>query len=84
MQNRYDALNPPALKRLLSQGVNMRPFPDDLMAAAQAESLAMLEESAAKDAAFRKVYAHWKSYRSEAFNWFGKAELAYAKAAFGG
>jgi TRAP-type mannitol/chloroaromatic compound transport system substrate-binding protein len=84
MQNRYDALNPPALKRLLAKGVKLRPFPQDLMDAAKRESQAMLEEEASKDKAYAKVYAHWQSYRTEAFEWFGKAELAYAKAAFGG
>ena len=83
MQNRYDAQNPPALKRLLSQGVQLRPFPVDLMDAAKRESLAMLEEEAQKDAAYRAVYEHWKAYRTETFDWFGKAELAYAQAAFG-
>ena len=53
MQNRYDAQNPPALKRLLSQGVQLRPFPVDLMDAAKRESLAMLEEEAQKDAGYR-------------------------------
>ena len=83
MQNRYDAQNPPALKRLLNQGVQLRPFPADLMAAAQTESLAMLEDEAAKEKGYRKVYDHWKKYRTETFDWFGKAELAYANAAFG-
>ncbi len=54
------------------------------MAVAKSESLAMIEEEAAKTASFRKVYEHWKSYRTEAFDWFGTAEVAYAKAAFGG
>ena len=83
MQNRYDAHNPPALKRLLKQGVQLRPFPDDLMAAARSESLAMLEEEAARDPSYQKVYTHWKNYRTDTFDWFGKAELAYAQAAFG-
>ena len=65
MQNRYDAQNPPALKRLLSQGVQLRPFPVDLMDAAKRESLAMLEEEAQKDAGYRAVYEHWKAYRTE-------------------
>ena len=82
MQNRYDARNPAALKRLLAQGVQMRPFPEDLMAAAQAESQAMLEEEASKDEQYRAVYEHWKAYRKEAFAWFSTAELAYAQAAF--
>ena len=36
MQAKYDALNPPALQRILGQGVTMRPFTDDVMAAAKA------------------------------------------------
>jgi TRAP-type mannitol/chloroaromatic compound transport system substrate-binding protein len=84
MQNRYDALNPPALKRLLAGGVMLRPFPDDLMVAAKAASQAMLEEYAAKDPTYRKLYDHWRAYRNDAFNWFATAELAYARAAFGG
>ena len=31
MQTRYDAKNPPALRRLLDKGVTLRPFPDDVM-----------------------------------------------------
>ena len=83
MTARYDALNPPALARLLAAGVEMRPVSEDIMAKAKAESLALLEESAAADPGYRKIYDHWKVARDDMNRWFGTAELAYAKAAFG-
>ncbi len=83
MQARYDQLNPAALARLLAAGVQLRPFSDDLMRAAHEISFEMLEEQAAADAAYRKVYDSWKRARREAYRWFGTAEMAYARFAFG-
>ncbi len=83
MQARYDQRNPAALVRLLDAGVDMRPFSDDLMRSARDISFEMLEEQAAADATYREVYNSWNKARSEAFRWFGTAELAYARFAFG-
>ncbi len=44
----------------------------------------MLEEQAAADASYAKVYTAWKKARQEAFRWFGTAELAYSNFAFTG
>ena len=82
MQVRYDARNPAAFMRLLEAGVQLRPFSDDIMQLAEAESLALLEEQAAMSADYRKVYEPWKKARSEAFSWWGAAETAYASFAF--
>jgi len=84
MQARYDQLNPAALTKLLDAGVDMRPFPDELMRAAQSTAIEMLEEQAAADAAYNKVYEAWKKARKQAYRWFGTAELAYAQFAFPG
>ena len=84
MQARYDQRNPAALVRLVAAGVEMRPFSDDLMRAARAASLEMLEEYAAGDHTYRTIYESWKQARSAAYRWFGTAELAYARFAFGG
>lgn len=83
MQARYDARNPAALERLLGHGVLLRPFSSDLMKAARETSRAMLEEQAAQDATYRKVYESWSKAREGAFRWFGTAELAYTQFAFG-
>ncbi|MEM7353074.1 MAG: TRAP transporter substrate-binding protein [Acidobacteriota bacterium] len=82
MQARYDQRNPPALRRLLEQGVEMRPFSDDLMRKARQVSFEMLEEQAAADTTYRNIYNSWKKARSDAYRWFGTAELAYARFAF--
>jgi len=82
MQVRYDARNPSALTRLLEAGVQMRPFSDDIMQLAEQESLALLEEQAADDPAYRAVYEPWKKARGEAFAWWGAAERAYSSFAF--
>lgn len=78
MQTRYDARNGEALRRLLAAGVELRPFPRDVMAAARRAAEELFAESARGDAAFRAVYEPWRTFRERAFAWFGTAELAYA------
>lgn len=82
MQARYDQRNPPALRELLAEGVEIRKFSDDLLQAARKTSFEMLEEQAAADATYRKIYEAWKTARRDAYRWFGTAELAYASFAF--
>lgn len=82
MMSTYDLENPAALTRLLAHGVQLRKFPDDVMAEAEKVSIALMEERAAKDALYGKVYTHWKKFRQESFRWFGTAELAYQGFAF--
>jgi TRAP-type mannitol/chloroaromatic compound transport system substrate-binding protein len=79
---RYDALNPPALDRLLAQGVKLRRFPDDIMRAALEASFELYEEQAAKDQGYRRIYESWRGARRELYRWFDTAELAYAGFAY--
>ncbi len=78
----YDAKNPPALGRLLDKGVQLRPFPDDIMEAAEQNTFDLLEEHAAADATYNKVYQAYKKWRADSYRWFGTAEQAYARFAF--
>ncbi|MEZ4237587.1 MAG: TRAP transporter substrate-binding protein [Myxococcota bacterium] len=82
MQTRYDARNPAALQRIREAGVDVRPFTEDLMAAARDASRALLEEEAGKDPAYRKIYEQWDAFRRASFGWFDTAERAYADFAF--
>ena len=82
MTARYDALNPPALERLLAAGVQLRPFPEEVMQAAFEQSFALYEEQAAADTGYRRVYNAWKAARASLYRWFGTAEQAYAAFAF--
>src|SRR5260221_1892168 len=70
MVAKYDALNPPALKRLLAGGVNLAPFPNEVMAACYKASEENYEEVAVKNAKFRKVWEPWKKFRAEQVQWF--------------
>ena len=78
MLARYDAQNPPALQRLLAEGIELRPFPDDVMQAARREAYALMEEEAATDTTYHKVYNAFKQWRDNAYRWFGTAEQTYA------
>ncbi|MCZ7592011.1 MAG: TRAP transporter substrate-binding protein DctP [Kiritimatiellae bacterium] len=82
MLSKYDEQNPAALTRLLAHGVNLRRFPDDLMAEAERHAVAIMEERAAKEASYAKVYAQWKKFRAESFQWFDIAEQSYQAFAF--
>ncbi len=83
MQARYDERNPAALARLVEEGIDFRPFSNDLLSAARTASQEMLEEQASTDPMYREVYTAWSTFRENAFRWFGTAELAYARFAFG-
>ena len=78
----YDALNPPALKELLSKGVQLRPFSKAIMDAAATAFRDQIEANAARDASYRKVYDTWRGFRQQAFDWFGTAESSYSNYAF--
>ncbi len=71
---RYDVLNPPALKRLLGNGVKLLPFPNDIMAACYKANQEVFDETASKNAKFQKVYEPWKKFRDEQVQWFSIAE----------
>jgi TRAP-type mannitol/chloroaromatic compound transport system substrate-binding protein len=83
MQARYDAKNPPALERLLAAGVTLRPFSDDIMAAARDASRDIMAGMAARDAQYRKIHEHWDAFRKGAFSWFGTSERAFMDFAMG-
>jgi TRAP-type mannitol/chloroaromatic compound transport system substrate-binding protein len=82
MQSRYDAKNPPALKRLIAAGVSVRPFTDDIMTAAAEASEALLDRLAGGDRGYAKILDHWRAFRAESIGWFSTAELAYASFAW--
>ncbi|MDX1531064.1 MAG: TRAP transporter substrate-binding protein DctP [Rhodothermales bacterium] len=78
----YDAKNPPALRELLAEGVEVRPFPRDVMVAAAREARGLYEEAAAADAGYRGVYDAYRAFRDAATTWFALAEQGYANFAF--
>ncbi|MES2296529.1 MAG: TRAP transporter substrate-binding protein [Pseudomonadota bacterium] len=74
MQAEYDAKNPAALGRLLKSGVKLRSFSPEIMDACQVAANEVMEETAAKNAKFKKVYDHWKKFRHDQNTWASVAE----------
>src|SRR3954467_11918638 len=70
VQARYDARNPGALKQLVSAGTKLRPFSNDLMAAAFKESQALYQEIGTKNEDWKKIYADYSKFRTDANLWF--------------
>ena len=79
---RYDAWNPPALRRLVAGGAQLRAWPREVLQAAWREANALYEETAARNPQFRKVWDSYRPWRSEQFQWFRVAENTYDNFAF--
>jgi TRAP-type mannitol/chloroaromatic compound transport system substrate-binding protein len=76
-QGRYDGRNPAALKRLLSQGVQLRPFSPAIMEACLKASNEVNAEEAAKNPMFKKVLESIQAYRADQYLWWQVAEYGY-------
>ena len=77
MQAKYDAENPAALRRLVANGTELRPFSREIMQAAYKASFEVYDEFAAKNPKFKKMYESWKAFREEEFLWFRVCEHPY-------
>jgi TRAP-type mannitol/chloroaromatic compound transport system substrate-binding protein len=75
MQAEYDARNPAALARLLKNGVKLRQFSKEIMEACYKATNEVMEEEAAKNAKFKKIYEPWKRFRQDQNQWFSVAEV---------
>lgn len=79
---KYDAQNPPALRRLVASGTRLRPFPKSVLEAAEKTTYRLYHELSAKSAHWKRIYSDWKKFRDEQFLWFRAAELSYDSYAF--
>ena len=74
MLAKYDNLNPPALKRLIANGVQLRPFSNEIMAASYRAANEVYAETSAKNAKFKKIYDAMAKFRTDHVQWFSIAE----------
>ena len=74
----YDAKNPPALMRLVREGVKLHPFPQDVMVAARKAAFELYDEEAARNPTFRRIYREWNTFREASIQWMRLAEASYA------
>jgi TRAP-type mannitol/chloroaromatic compound transport system substrate-binding protein len=74
MQAEYDAKNPAALARLIKGGAKLHVFSKPIMDAAYKFSQEVMDEEAAKNAKFKKIYEPWKRFRQDQNMWASVAE----------
>ena len=74
MLAKYDTVNPPALRRLVAGGTQLRGFSRDIMQACYKATVEVNEETASKNEKFKKIYEPWKQFRDEQDLWFSVAE----------
>jgi TRAP-type mannitol/chloroaromatic compound transport system substrate-binding protein len=74
MQAEYDTKNPAALSRLIKSGAKLHTFAPAIMDEAYKVATAVMEEEAAKNAKFKKVYEPWKRFRHDQNVWASVAE----------
>ena len=74
---RYDYNNPPALRRLLSQGVLLRAFPQDVMEACYKAAIEIYADLSKTNPHFKKLYDSLVAYRGDSLVWLQVAELSF-------
>jgi TRAP-type mannitol/chloroaromatic compound transport system substrate-binding protein len=78
MVAKYDAVNPPALKKMLAEGVvQFRQFPASVMDASLKAALEIYGEVSARNPDFKKIWEHLLAFRNDAYLWWRVAEYSY-------
>lgn len=77
----YTARNQAALDQLVNEhGVDLRPFPDEVLIRMKAISAEVLEELAEKDPLVRKVFDSQQAFLATVSRWHDISEVAYYRA----
>jgi len=77
MQSKYDANNPPALRRVVIEGARLKPFPPAVLDAGLKSALGLYAELSAANPAFKKVWDSIFAFRNDAYLWWQLAEYSY-------
>jgi TRAP-type mannitol/chloroaromatic compound transport system substrate-binding protein len=77
MQSKYDALNPAALKRLVSAGAKLHPFSPEIMDACYKASNEVYSDTSAKNADFKKIWDSISAFRGDQYLWWQVAEYSF-------
>ena len=84
MMAEYDHKNPPALARLLQNGIKLHKFNDELMKAFYKASFEVYAEESEKSPAFKKISGEYFKYAKSQNAWDGIVEYSLAQFMHGG
>jgi len=71
---KYDVLNPPALRRLVAGGTQLRPYPREVLQSLYRAAQELYVELGEQNPRFKRIHAHWDRFRVEQSQWFRIAE----------
>jgi TRAP-type mannitol/chloroaromatic compound transport system substrate-binding protein len=77
MLAKYDADNPAALRRLVSNGTQLRPFSPEILDACYKAAYQLYDETASSNPRFKKVFESYKPFLDEEDLWFRIAEYPF-------
>ena len=77
MTAKYDVQNPIALARLLSEGTQLRAFPQDVLQKSYAAAREVYAELGEKSPAFKKLLDHQMEYRDRTYQWWRISDYSY-------
>lgn len=74
----YDTKNVTAFNEILDEGnVEIRPFSDEVLQAAEDAAFALYDTFSQDDSDFAAIYTEWKAFRDGVQNWHGIQEARY-------
>jgi TRAP-type mannitol/chloroaromatic compound transport system substrate-binding protein len=73
----YDQKNPAALRRLVANGAQLRPFSQDVLAACFDAANATYAEISGSNAAFKKIFDSVTAFRKDAYLWAQLSEYNF-------
>ncbi len=77
MQSRYDVQNPPALKRLVTSGAQLRPFSTEILDACHAATKSLWSEISAENPQFKSIIENLQQFKDDQYLWWQVAEYGF-------
>jgi TRAP-type mannitol/chloroaromatic compound transport system substrate-binding protein len=77
MTAKYDAVNPTALKRLVANKTQLKPFPKDVLQAGYKASMEVFAEHEAKSPEFKKIHQDMRAFQRDQLLWTRFSEFYY-------
>ncbi len=77
MQAKYDVLNPPALRRLVAAGAQLRPLPNDILRASYKIALDLYKEMSEQNPSFKKIYEHQAAFHRDSQAYWAISDFYY-------
>jgi TRAP-type mannitol/chloroaromatic compound transport system substrate-binding protein len=77
MLSKYDGNNPAALKRLVTNGAQLRPFSQGVLEASYKAANEVYADASGKNADFKRVYDSMVAFRGDEYLWWQVAEYAF-------